>query len=155
MALSVQGVRAFLNYAPEEVVCVLLTITHSTLATPIRVTDNGADIVSNGNTFIAFPFQIDLPADNEQAPVARLTIANVDGSIGEAIDGMTTPPYMTMQIVLASSPNNIEMEFTHFRLQNITVTAVTVEAEVVQASLTAEPWPSIRVTPARFPALFG
>lgn len=152
---SVQAVRAFLGLAPEDVIAVLLTITHPDLSDDIRVTDNGEDITSGGNKFISFPFSIELPTDNEQMPVARLTIANVDGSIGKAIDLIRTPPSVKMQVVLVNSPNTIELEFSGFKMINVTRNAVSVEADIILQNIGTEPWPSIRVIPSRFPALFS
>lgn len=155
MALSASGIAAFLGYAPDEVISVLLEITHASIATPIRVTDNGEDIVHNGDTYTAFPFTIELPADNDQLPVARLTLANVDGRIGEAVEAINTPPTVSIKLVLASTPNNVELEFSGFEMRSIKINAVAVEAELYQVSVTSEPWPSLRVTPAKFPAIFS
>ncbi len=58
---------------------VRLTISHPRLSVPIRVTDNDVDLVSGGDTYLACPFFLELPSDEEDRPPrARLRIDNVD-----------------------------------------------------------------------------
>jgi len=59
--------------ATGEVWLVLLTLSHPTLATPIRLVNNNEDVVSRGSTFLAFPFEVELPGeDPDQPPKAML-----------------------------------------------------------------------------------
>ena len=154
MALSATAVAAFLGRTTDEIAAVLLTLSHATLSPPIRVTDNGANITSGGDVFQTFPFEIQLPTDGESVPKAKLRIANIDRSIGQALDDIKTPIVVKIEIVLVSSPSTIEKSWDQFELVNVTIDALAVEGDLVVRSRSSEPWPNVMVTPGRFPALF-
>ena len=44
---------------------VLITLTHSELDQPVRVTSDGVETMSNGNVFAPMPFEVVLPDDVE------------------------------------------------------------------------------------------
>lgn len=137
-----------------DVDCVLLEISHPGLESPIRVTSNGEDITSNAVTYLHYPFRIELPGDTEGAPIAKLAIANVDRSIGAAVDAITTHPSVTIRLVLASSPDVIEYEWAGLEMRNVVRTALDVQADIVQSDFEREPWPNIRVREGNFPNLY-
>ncbi len=150
---SQTAVRALLGLEPNEVVVILLTIEHPAIQ-PIRVTNDNVDLVSNGNTFLAYPFNITLPSDTEDVGVAELQIANVDRSIIEAVEAMTDPANCTVQVVLASTPDNIEYEWSNLVIRNVTADDVSVTAIIGAAPIDAMPYPPMRVTQRDFPGLY-
>lgn len=138
-----------------EVFLLLLTINHASLAQPIRVVNNLENVVSGGNTYIAFPFQITLPQDREdQPPKMRLAIDNVDRSIVTAVRTLTSPPTITLDVVLASQPNTIEATFPGFTLRNTKYDALVVEGDLNLEDISNEPYPKDSFTPTLAPALF-
>lgn len=153
------AVAKFFRLDIDEAVLVLLTITHPSIE-PIRVVNNAPaedgsnDIVSRGETFIAFPFTPELPADDEDQPTARLRIANVDRRISESLMALTSPPELAFEIIRSSTPDTVLRRFARFELRNVTWDALEVSGELMQASFAAEPWPNIRVVPSLFPAMF-
>lgn len=150
---SATAVRALLGLEPNEVVLALLTIEHPSI-TPIRVVNNNENIVSNGNTFIAFPFNITLPSDSEDPGLAELQIANVDRSMIEAIEAITTPATCKVQIILASTPSTIEYEWSNLVLRNATADDVTITAQIGNPPIDAMPYPPMRVTQRDFQGLY-
>jgi hypothetical protein len=150
---SAAAVRALLGLEPDDVVLVLLTISHPEIET-IRVTNNNEDVLSNGNTFLAFPFDITLPPDSEDPGAAQLTIANVDRKIIGALEDITDPPDCEAQIVLASTPNIIEFEWVKLVLRSADADDMTVTAVVGQPVIDATPYPPVRVTQRDFPGLY-
>jgi hypothetical protein len=140
--------------ATGEVWLVLLTISHATLPTPIRLVNNNEDVVSRSNTFIAFPFEIELPGeDPDQPPKAMLRIDNVDRRVVQTIRSITAPPTITLEVILASAPNNVEVSFTNMTLRNAQYDVSTVSGELTFDSIYTEPV-TLTMTPNRFPALF-
>lgn len=129
---------------------VLLTIEHPDLDATIRVTNNGADVVSNGDTYQQFPFDIELPGDGENEPIARLRIANVDRTIGDAVDAITTPATVGIALVLTSDPDTLEKEWMFFELRNVTRTALEVNGDIVIRQFASEPYPNIMVRESNF-----
>lgn len=138
-----------------EVPLVLLTISHPSISPPIRLVNNTENITSNGNEFIAFPFTPVWADSREDAPPrARLTIDNVSREIAQAIRSITSPPTVTMQLILASAPDVIEQPLPDFKLRNVTWDAGKVSGELTVEDFTAEPYPAGVFSPASFPGLF-
>ncbi len=142
-------------YAPEsDLPLVLLKIDHADLSTPIRVVNNKVDVVSGGDTYSAFPFQIRLPDNSEDAPPrARLRIDNVSREIGEAIRSISTPADVTIEVVRQDAPDTIETSWPAMRLTNARYNALTVEGDLEFEDLTREPYPAHTFSPAEFPGL--
>jgi hypothetical protein len=139
-----------------EAFIVLLTLSHPTLANPIRVCSDGQALISNGNTYVAFPFRISLPAEAEGAPpTTELEIDNVDRSIVKAVREATGEPIqISMSVVLASSPNTIEAGPFDFTLRNVEYDASVVRGQLQYEDILNEPYPGDTMTPSRFPGLF-
>lgn len=137
-----------------EIFLVLLTIRHPTLNDDIRVVNNNEDIVSNGRAYIAYPFEIELPGeDAEQPPMARLRIDNVDRLLVATIREILTPPTAKIQVVLASQPNTVEIEFDGLTLRNVVYDASTISADLAFEQIMVEPVATM-MTPSKFPGLF-
>lgn len=150
---SQAAVRALLGLEPDEVVIILLTIAHPAIQT-IRVTNDNRDTVSNGQTFLSYPFNITLPPDAEDPGAAQLQIANVDRAILEAVEAMDEPATCIVQVVLASTPNVIEYEWSNLILRSVTADDVTVTATIGHPPIDAMPYPPMRVTQRDFPGLY-
>ena len=139
----------------DEVLVVLIEIDHADLANPIRVCSNAGDVVSNGNTFVAFPFELTLPDDQDNAaPRASLRIDNVDRQIVQAIRTIGSPPSVRIMVVLASDPDTIEADWDGFTLRVASYDALTVAGEILTDAFEDEPYPAASFTPGRFPGLF-
>lgn len=151
---SQTAVRALLGLEPNEVVIILLTIAHPAIET-IRVTNDNVNVTSQGNTFLAYPFNITLPEDTEDPGAAQLQIANVDRSIIEAVEAMDTPANCIVQVILASTPNVIEYEWSNLVLRSVTADDVTVTAIIGHPVIDSQPYPPMRVTQRDFPGLYG
>ena len=146
---------AMFGQQTDEVVLVLLTLDHDDLASPIRVTSDGVDSISNGETFLAYPFQINLPEQGEDGPsVGKLTIDNVNQSIAQAVRSISTPPDLTIQIVLASDPDTVEVELTNYEFTDIVITAETVVGNISRKVFYNEPYPCYYFIPSQFPGMF-
>lgn len=139
-----------------EVISLLLTLTHPSFVAPIRVTDNGEDLVAGEHTYQQFPFQIDLPSDSENTPSVRLSIDGIDRRIIQAIretDG--EPISVELSVVLAATPEVIESGPYLFKLRNVTFDASTVQGELRYEDIMNEPFPADSFSPSRFPGCFG
>lgn len=140
---------------------VLLEITHPNLPTPIRVINDNADLVSNGNTFIAMGFSIVLPDESDQQlPRATIEVDNV----GEGPDGNSLADWLERsgggagaQIrllqVLRSHPDVIEWEIT-LDLSNVHLTFLKVSGELGFDDLLNRPGIILAYRPETAPGLF-
>lgn len=144
-------------YAAEtaEVFAILLTLAHPDLPEPIRVCDGGSDIVSRGETFIAYPFTLALPEDEEgRSPRARLGIDNVERQIVAAVRNLASSPFVTIEIIRRAAPDVVEARFEDFRFTNISYDSQVVEGDLTVEDFTAEPYPAACFSPSLFPGLF-
>jgi len=144
-------------YAQEtaEVLIILLEIDHDDLDSPIRICKNDTDITSNGNVYLAYNFDIQLPTDEDNdVPQAQLVIDNVDRALTQAIRTIQTPPTIRIMVVLASAPDTLEVDMPDFLLTNISYNASTITATISIENFLQEPFPGDLFTPTQFPGLF-
>ncbi len=155
-------------YRPEtgEIPVVLITLDHASLPDPIRVsTDNGQTFeingrtvrgtISNGFQFVYCPVTISLPDDSEETiSEASIEIDNVERSVLAAVRSIQSPPTITMQIVLASTPNIIEAQFLNFKLVSVDADPLTISGKLSLGNFLGEPYPGMSMNPSNFPGLF-
>jgi len=138
----------------DEVFLILLQIDHSTLGSPIRLVNNMVDIVSNGFSFIGYPFAISLPDDIEdQLPSVNMTIDNVDRQIVAAVRTISSPATISMSLILASDPNTIEVGPIEMTLREVKYNALHVTGTLQPADLLNEMFPVDQFTPGKYPGL--
>lgn len=168
MSRSVSAVFAAAAHAPqtEEVLVILITIDHDDLANPIRIsTDNGATFVvdgttyrgtiSNGENYTYCPVRVVLPDDSEETiSQCTLEIDNVDRDILASIRTITSAPSMTLQVVLASSPDTTEAYYPNFTLSSIYADAMIISGTMSLGDFLSEPFPGGSMLPSNFPGLF-
>ena len=138
-----------------EAFLILLTIDHVNLSSPIRISSDAVDTISRGNNFIAFPFELTLPDDQENSsPRAKLVIDNVDRQIVNAVRSISSAASALIEIVRAADPEVVEAQFTDFKLTNVFYDSQKVEGDLTIEDFTAEPFPAASFSPSLFPALF-
>lgn len=148
----------------EHAFITLVTISHSTLASPIRVTTdpmidldgNGTmGVRSRGEDFIALPFDIVWPnEDEEQSPVAKVQIDNISREIVFAIRQITSPADFLVEIVTTLDTDVVEASLVGFQLRNVRYNSLIVEGDLTIEQFDQEPFPAGRFDPSRFPGMF-
>ncbi len=114
----------------NEAFFVLLTITD--VNGVARFVNNNEDVVSRGETYMAYAFGITLPSQSsEEAPSVRLTIDNVDRQITQFIRSMLEPPTVKIELVLSSALDVVERSIDFMRLTNVTYDALSVSGTLV------------------------
>ena len=141
--------------AESDLPLVLLKIEHADIAQPIRVVNNTVAITSGGDVYNAFPFEIRLPDNLEDAPPrSRLRIDNVSREIGQAFRNMTgVPASITIEIVRQDDPDTIELSWPALRLVNVRWDFLAVEGDLEFEDLVREPYPFLTFSPAEFPGV--
>lgn len=135
---------------------ILLEISHPDLATPIRVCSDVQDLTSNGQLFVAIPFNITLPDERDrQAPRVLLQIDNIGRELMGWLEQAQGGAGATMRVrqVRRSAPNNVELDFT-VGLQTVMADMTTVQAELGYDHLLDRPAIGIRYDPVVAPGLF-
>lgn len=134
----------------------LLEISHPQLAVPIRVTNDTADIVSNGNTFLSCAFRVMFPDDVAMMmPRVPIAIDNIGRELTqwlEASDGGRGATVRIMQ-VMRDTPNVIEQEYT-LNLLNTKQTMLEVSGQLGYDNFLDVPALAALYTPETAPGIF-
>jgi hypothetical protein len=139
----------------DDVVTILLTINHPSITEPIRVCLDNANIVSRGDTYVSFPFSLVLPDDtNDNPPAATIEISNVDKQITDALQTITSPPTLLMEIIRVADPDVVEISLPEFTMTQVKIDVMTIQASLAIENMAIEPYPSAQFTPSGFPGLF-
>lgn len=138
-----------------DVLVALLTLEHADLVGPMRFANQIKAVSSRGNAFEAFPFLLTLPNQGEAARgVMRLEIDNVDQRIAQTLRSLTSAPLVTVELVLASDPDTVEMAFPQFELVSASWGVASVSGDLAVRDDDDEPSIAWVFNPASAPALF-
>jgi len=161
---SVTFRQAVYGQRTEEALLVLIKIDHEDFVglslDPLRFTSDGVDTVSTvdggSESYLSYPFRIILPSNIEVGIThGSIVIDNIDRSIVSAIRQISSKPCtVSIWVVLASSPNTVEAEFTGFRFSNINYDKLIISGEITIENFLSEPFPGDTFLPSTFPGLF-
>lgn len=154
--LSTAMMQAINAQESASAILILLTLSHASLLADICVTSDLVNTTSNSVVYFPFPFMLTLPDDDAaKPPSAKLIIDNIDRSIFAALQLMgTTPPEVTIQLVLAEQPDTVDYGPITMTLRDISIDDLTVEGTLGYDSILNEPFPKDLVTPATVPGVF-
>lgn len=134
---------------------ILMTLVHAQLKDgPLYVARNRKKFISRGNTYLAYPFEPELPGDGDESPQGRVSIANVARRIGRTIEGLIEPPQVTFELVLASDPDTVQNVWDGFEFSQVTWDKFRMTGTVELPDTFNEPWPNVFYEPSGFPGLF-
>lgn len=130
--VSSNALRAMLAQETEEVFLVCLTIAHPSLSTPFLLVNDYNPLARSAGTFEPFAFDISLPNEqDDQLPQVTMTIDNIDNEILRAIRTLTgVRPKVTMELVLASSPDTVEAGPFKFTILSINYTDASIQGTI-------------------------
>lgn len=166
--MSAEAIRAIFSPEADTDILMLLTIYAEDGVTPsVRLADGftqrlseTADevtygVVSNSQQYIFIPMEITMPSEEEsQAPRCSIVIQDVTRHLIPVIRTITYPPRVKLDIILSKSPDNIEVSFNDFYINNFTYNATQVTADLSMVDYEREGFPAHSFTPAYFPGLF-
>ena len=153
--LSTEMLQAMAAQETAEVIVALLTIEHSDLAGPLRISSDPTGTTSNGEDYTFFPYRIRLPSNEENTPPEmQLEVDNVDRVIIRTLRTISSAATVGLQIVRASDPDTVEFEANDFTLRNCEGNSMTVSGSLTREVFTNEPYPAGRFTPFLFPGLY-
>lgn len=154
----------------DETVITLIKLKQNTkigMAQDIRIADNYTQrisetanhiqygVISNSETYNFIPLELVLPnEDQANAPRCTITVHDLTRALTPTIRSLTGPVDVDLSLVLASTPNVVEILYTGLQLTNISYNASSISADLTMPSLEIEPFPMHAFTPAYFPGLF-
>lgn len=147
-ALKLEAFKQHTNVA----LYTILTIDYGG-GSPLRIVDGDEDIVSNGETYTAYPVEVELPSEDGNVSRARLAICNVGREVMAAIAGVGK---VKVQIAIVTSLDLDTPEYgpTDFFLQEVTVNAETIQGDLVVDSYMMDAFPGVFYTPRGWPGMF-
>ncbi|HBU15722.1 MAG: hypothetical protein A2092_13470 [Rhodobacteraceae bacterium GWE1_64_9] len=157
--------------ASAEIYVVLLEIIHPDLATPIRLSTDpteriqadplvygtrsswrGADPVQE--PFLWVVASAILPSDMEDAPASgTIALEILDPEMARLVRSYTTRATIHMAVVLASSPDLIEGEWTDLQILSADIDTGEILLNFSREEVENELFPTGRMTRGRFPGL--
>lgn len=143
-------------YAQESDVpfLMLVTLTHPSFTT-VRLVNNSEDIVSNGQTFTAFPMKIRLPADDgETTREVAIDFDNVSRDLIDELRTVTTPIDVKIEMILSSNPNDVQVTLDELKMRNVTYNKSVVSARLYLDSFLNVELTSEKYSPKLYPGLF-
>lgn len=163
--LSLNFREALFSQESGEVPVFLVTITHPTLTTPIRLSTDATErmseepliykTVSRGNDFIYAGVGVTIPNEEDRSPPsAKLIIQNIDRDLIPTARSVNTPASAAIEIVLASDPDTVEISLVAMDMVNLVYNAETLTFDLIIDSMQTEPYPAGTFSPAYFPGLF-
>lgn len=155
-ALSSPAVASLMAASTSKVWLHLLSLSHSTWANPYRLVDDLADITSRGNVYTAYGFQLSIPPEvADELPRVELIVDNTAQLLIAAIEALQTPPTVTLELVLADTPDTVERGPWTFSVRQMAYDVSSIRTELTYEPLSAEPFPALRFTPTKFAGLFN
>lgn len=155
--VSANALRAMLAQETAEVFLVCLTISHPTFAEPYRLVNDYNPLVRAAGTFTPFAFDVSLPNEqDDQLPQPTLTIDNIDNTILKAVRTVPLPrPTITMEVVLASSPDTVEAGPFEFSLLSAPYNDSTIQGVIgFEDDFLNTAFPAATYTPVNSKGLF-
>lgn len=150
----------------DDPAVVFLTFSHDDWADDYRFCWDTKDFVLDGETYLGFPFALELLTDSEDAPSGRLAVQNVDRMIGEAVRDLTDSPTLQIDVYAASDWDltadprtplgtpTLQYSAANLYLREVSVDVAAVEAFLRSWDFVREPWPSKRATQTDLSGLY-
>jgi hypothetical protein len=169
--VSLNARRAFDAQLSDQVEVALFRFEHSALAAPVLLSTDptvrlgtdpltygtrsawmGADPASEPYLFVLASAEI--PGDQEDAPAAGgLVLENVTNDIATQLRAIGTRATVHMAVVLAATPDVVEVEFRNLKLISAEGDASEVSLAISRQPIEEEYAPMDRMTRDRFPGL--
>ena len=139
---------------PDDIFLHLVTIDWPDGSVDRYVKDN-VDTTSRGNNYQAAAFNIQVPEEPEDStPKLTFQFSLADRVIINKLRTATEPPILTLEIVLGSDPNIVEMGPFTFDLRKYQNQGVSVSVEAGFEPILDFAVPQITYSPTYFPGLF-
>lgn len=129
----------------------LVTLSHANFS-PILLVNNSENIVSRGDTYLAFPMLVRLPSDDgESLREVSIEFDNVSLELIDEIRTSTTPLDAKIEMVLASRPDVVEVAIEELKL-----TSVSYDQNRIRARLVLDTFLNVEMTSEKYvPSIFS
>lgn len=120
-----------------------------------RFVNNNEDVVSNGETYQAFPMKIRLPADDgESNREFQIEFDNASLLLIVALRSVTEPINCQIDMILASMPDTAQMSVTDLLVRSVVYDENRVVAKIAMDNFLSVAVTSEKYTPTAYPGMF-
>lgn len=155
MSYSQNFIKALIDQNTDQVFLWLLTITHEATGKTHRLVSNIDDIVSRGETYLAFPFEFVLPSDDgETLPEIPIVIHYVSDELVALLRKHADGVVVLAEIILASAPDQPEYTIEDLVIKTVTYDAGQVTLTAKVEDLMSQRFPADDYLPRSFPGMF-
>lgn len=165
MPLTHSLLRAMNAGETDEVVVALVTITDPETSALRRFSSDNAErfsidplaygTTSRGNNYDFVPMSLTLPASGvDVAPVMQVNLDSVMREATPLLRSIRGVAQVTIELVLASSPDDVELSFPNFDLSQFDISAGSLTVSLTLDSLAFEPFPGPSFNASSFPGLY-
>lgn len=155
MSLSPELLAQLYCQDSDDPFLALITLSHSSFVSDIRLVNNQENVTSRGLVYTAFPVNIKLPADDgETSRSVSLDFDNVGLSLIGPIRTVTSPISVKIEYILASLPNAVQIEVGELKIQTISYNKSRISATLVVDNFLTAALTSEKYTPTNFPGIF-
>ena len=153
--VSINAMRAMFAQQTGEVFLVCLTITHPSITTQ-RLVNNTQPVVRSAGAYQPYPMQLSLPAQlDDQLPTVDIVVDNVDREVLQQIREVSGVPKVTMEVILASSPDTVEAGPFDFSLKQASYDVLAITGTLgYEDDILNQRVPAMSYTPSNSPGLF-
>ena len=139
-----------------EAVIQLVTLVSDALDEPIRVCDQPGGIESRSHFYEFVPFRLQWAGASREQPFGegKLSIANVDSRIEEACDLADAPPLITLELVRAAAPDDVEKAIVNAEVMAVEGDETEVSGVLRPKDFNLEPACAASYGASRAPALY-
>lgn len=152
--VSPQLLAEFYKQSSGDPLLMLVTLSDPSFA-DIRLARNTVNIVSRGQTYLAFPMEIRLPADDgERVRDVTIEFDNVSLELIDEIRTVTRPISVKIEMVLSSAPDIVQLAYEELKIRNISYNAQKLIASLFMDSFLNVSLGSETYAPQNYPGLF-
>ncbi len=157
--LSARLRRQLFKPMRDEDVRIFIDLDHESFDEPYHFVSGDPNefpsLVSNGVTYITFPFEFVLLGDEDREPEAVIRIQNVDDRMGSTILGLSSEALgLEIRLAMRETPDVIEYEAVNLEMVDIVIDAFMITGRVVLRGLATEPCPGRVLTNRLSPVFF-
>lgn len=141
--------------ATNEALIPLVTITHAPTGDVFRVCANTEKIVSRGQEFSPFAFQITLPVESgEEMGGVQFVLDNTTLLLVDMLRRITEPAQFVLELVLASAPDYVEYTIADLLLREVTWDASKISGKLMLDDVLNQHFPKDSYDPVQYAGLF-
>lgn len=153
-SLSNNALAQLFAQESDDPFLLLVTLQHSSFGT-LRLVNNVVDITSRSNVYSAFPMKITLPTDDgESLREVQIEFDNVSLELIQEIRSVTDYIAVTIEMILASDPNSVEIEMGELKIKDLTYNKTSIKAKLFMDDFLNTEMTGEKYTPTNFPGLF-